>query len=199
MLTVEASRAVPHITAVGWDDEGVAPEAFPLIQGGKLMTYLHSRQTAGELGAPQRDAAASHRLGSAVAQTAGTEVLVQTPHLTMAPSASKTSLMDLCKDIPHGILVRSLPYLQTERDLGTGHFNYGCSIFEISRGKLVARLTLNEVVFSTRRLWNGLQAVGDAGTQESAYVPLVGGSYVTMQSVTAPAALFKEVNVVSNK
>jgi TldD protein len=88
LLNLTADRAMPHLQAVKWDDDGVEPEAYALVKDGVVVDYHTNRQTAPALaswyqarGQPLR----SH--GCAVAQYADDPVTVGMPHLTVAPGS----------------------------------------------------------------------------------------------------------------
>jgi TldD protein len=199
LLTVTADRNVPDAAAVRWDDEGVVPDSFTLVKDGRLMDYQTSRQTASVLKdwyhsqhAPVR----SH--GGAVASNADDPIMVRTSHVSVAPSARKTSLEDLCRDMRHGILVRQGNYCTTDQQLSSASMNFALML-EIERGKIVRRIKGAALQFSALSFWKALNAVGDASTLlKSEFSTYKGQPWKSAsQSATAPAGFFKEINVIS--
>jgi TldD protein len=202
VLNVLSSRSVPSIAAVKWDDEGVEAHDFPLIQSGRLVDYCTSRQTAKALsawyaqrGVPVR----SH--GCAVVAGADTPVQVRAAHLSVAPSTTKASVDDLCRGIAHGVLVRQGRALATDHQFASGSFTKWAALLEIKNGKPVRRLYGNGLQFSTGAFWKGLTGVGDAGTVATSTFNLYKGEpwHAVTHSATAPAGLFKQVDVIATR
>jgi TldD protein len=206
-LTVTATRAVPTPSAARWDDDGVETQPYPVIQGGRLVDYHTSRSTAPALrtwyelqGQPVR----SH--GCAVATEAGEYPMVRTPHLTMNAGQSVASLETLYKDVKEGVLVLGLPDCSTDQMFASSTVSAplggldGRLVFKIERGKIVHRLGGNGLLLSTRRLWKEqLVSLGDATTvQQTDFAVQKGMPWQpAQQSTTAPAALFKDVDVMA--
>jgi len=200
-LSMTADRSVPTLQAVKWDDEGVTPEPYPLIQNGRVVDFHTSRQTAPALrewytkrGLPLK----SH--GCAVSPKADDPVTVRGPHISIVPSTNRASLDDLCKDVSHGLLVRQAPYIATDQQLSSGSVDWA-DMFVIDRGKPVRRIDIFKTgaEFSTRGLLKSLGALGDETTLRTADAQVFKGQPWVFHpgSATAPAALFKEINVVS--
>jgi TldD protein len=201
LLTVTANRAMPAVSAVKWDDEGVEPQAYSLITQGRLVDYHTSRQTAPALQAwYARNDRPLRSNGCAVAFDAEDPVLVRTPHLTVTPETKTANIEDLYKDLPRGILVRNASYMATDQQLSSCNLFHGVML-EIERGKIVRRVDGNGLQFGTSKFWKSLIALGDSSTVQSIVIkPMKGQPWVeAAQSTSAPAALFKDVNVISRK
>jgi TldD protein len=208
LITLTGNRSMPTVTAVKWDDEGVEPHEFPIISAGQLVDYPSSRQTASVLQdwyARRNQPLRSH--GCMVAPDASDPLLVRAPHLTVVPNTQASSIDDLCRGISHGILVVKKGYCSTDQQLASGSFGgpepYGYRfglMLEIERGRIVRRVEGNALEFRTKSLWQSL-LVALGGTEtvyESTFAMDKGMPWrATMQSVTTPAALFKDVNVIS--
>jgi TldD protein len=202
LLTVTADRASSSPMAVKWDDEGVEPQASTMIRNGQLVDYLSSRQTATVL-QPwyERQGVSPQSRGCAVAPRASDPVAVRVPHLTMAVGDTGATLEELCKNIGHGILLRDDHYFSTDHKLASGNIttSFKGVMLEIERGKIVRRLERNGFQFSTGAFWKSLLALGGMRTVcNTTFDVYKGQPWVpAVQSVTAPAGLFKEVNVFS--
>jgi TldD protein len=202
LLSVTATRALPALSAVKWDDDGVEPQDYSVIQNGTLVDYHTSRQTAPAL----RDWYAQQKLplrshGCAAAPNADGVVLVQPPHLSITPGTQTATLDDLCRDMGRGILIRDAGWFGTDQQLASGAYTEFGHMFEIEQGKVVRRIVGNGLQFMTSRLWKSLVAVGDAGTvRRGAAVVYKGQPWTAMtQTASAPAALCKDVDVISTQ
>jgi predicted Zn-dependent protease len=80
LVRVSADRATRGYTAVRWDDEGVAPVSTPLIDGGRVVGLLTTRETASLVGAGAPSS------GCATAPQATQPVMAGGAHLTLVPN-----------------------------------------------------------------------------------------------------------------
>jgi predicted Zn-dependent protease len=199
-LTLRTDRALPSVTSAKWDDEGVEPVAGPLIQDGQLVDYETSRQTVGVLQPwyQQRNRPLTAR-GRLVAPSAANPPQIRCGHITAAPSASSTTVDDLIRDMPRGLVVRGGTTISTDQQLSTGSLNsFDALILEVQKGRIVRRIKDAGLEWSTVAFLKQLVAVGDTSTVAHATgdtykgVPWHRAEY----HATAPAALFKEINVI---
>jgi TldD protein len=198
---------MPTITAVKWDDEGVESHEFPVITQGKLVNYHSSRESASALqaSAPTRNIreqqGAPRMHGCAVAPDAGCSVMIRPPHLTVAPSPTMTTVKDLCADVSHGLFVRETPWVNTDQQLASGSLFYGRLMLEIEKGQFVRRIEGSGIQFGTAKFWKSLTMLGGARTMRTSDFEAFKGLPWRMlaQSATAPAGLFKDVDVISTK
>jgi len=206
LLSVTANRTPPSVVAVQWDDDGVAPREYTCIRDGRLVDYHTSRQTAPILddwyktqGIPRRSN------GCAVAPHADYPVMVRAPHLTVAPTARTASLAELCRDLGRGLLIRGMPHVSTDQQFVSASMSLrnsefgACEMFEIERGVPVRSIHGNAVEFATSKFLKALVALGDATTTQSTALSFYKGNpwKGALQSVTAPAAVVKELNVIA--
>jgi len=201
LLNVTGHRAPPSFLATKWDDDGVESRPFPLVNQGRLVDYSSTRHTATAL---QSYYAGHGRTpssnGCATAYQAELPVSVASPHLTIAPGTTRASLEDLYKDMSHGLLVRMGSDVAVDHQLASGFSSDGC-VFEIVKGKIVRQIFGSAFEFSTARHWKSLAALGDARTTLTAAFDSEKGQpwHRMIQSTTAPAGLFKDVNVMSTR
>jgi TldD protein len=202
LFNVKAHRVSPAIGAVKWDDEGVESLPYPLIEEGVLSNYHTSRETAGVLRpwyAQRQQTTRSY--GCMVAPDASAPVMVRSPHVTIAPSATVASVDDLCKEVRRGVLVRGTRYVTTDPQFSSGSILSTGQRFEIENGKVVRRLDGNGLEFVTRNFWKSLVALGDASTVANSSFEISKGQpwRSALNTATAPAGLFKDVNVITTK
>jgi TldD protein len=192
------------MSAVKWDDDGVETRQFPMITEGRLVNYAASRHAASELDAESSNTvSAPQSYGCAVAGEAGEPVAVRVPHVTVAPSKKPVSIEDLCKDIPRGLLVRDMRFapLVDQQFTSVAVPSWNAVMFEIERGTVVRRITGNELQFPTAKFFKSLTALGDERTvRHSSFNAIKGQPWSTVVcSTTAPAGLFKDVNVIGTR
>jgi TldD protein len=200
LLTVTADRAAPNdYRAVRWDDEGVAPTPAPLIDKGRLVSYYASRQSAAALAAaaPSLPATAATLGYTSAAPDTGMEMIV--PHLTVVPAPFAASVEDLCRDVSRGVLLyQNHERWRSDSMLASGFksCNRDGNLFEIVNGKVTHRLCRVGLQFATQRWLNGVRALGGVQTVEEAACDERTRWKSQWPKATAPAALFKEIDIV---
>jgi TldD protein len=202
LITAVSTRAMPDISAVKWDDEGVEPDEYRIIDAGTLVDYHTTRQTAAALrsvyerrGQPVK----SH--GCAVAREAEYIPQVRAPTLSIAPAAQETSLDDLCRNVKRGLLVRYEGGVMTDQQLVSGAMPFQTAVYQLEQGKVTRRIYGAGLQFQTAPFWKSLVALGGRDTLDSSsFFSYKGQPWrTTSQSVHAPAGLFKDVNVISTR
>jgi TldD protein len=150
-LTADALRPT-GLGTYGWDDEGVPATSSPLVQGGRFVGYLMSRETAPRLGLTSNGcmrAAGWNRLP-----------LIRMPNVSLEPG--EWALDDLIADTDEGV------YLETNRSWSIDdkryNFQFGTEMgYEIKHGKLGRLLRDCTYTGITPEFWNSCDAVCDAG------------------------------------
>jgi hypothetical protein len=200
LMSARVDRAVPSSVAVGWDDDGVVPEPYTVVDRGHVVDIHTTRETAPVLaewyqrrGMPLR----SH--GCAVAPDPDHVPRGNGGHLTVAPSPTPATINDLLREMPRGFLVIN-GSVEASPGLTRGRVgpNYDGVIVEIQRGIPVARTSVHMQFLTQPLLKKNLRALGDAATVQTAEVLSLKGMPWTgaFQNVTAPAALCSDVEVV---
>jgi TldD protein len=202
-LDVTAGRTAPSVNATKWDDEGVEARAYKLVSAGCIVDAHTSRRTAGALRAwyASRGEPVVSK-GCAVALGATDPVVVRTPHLTVAAGTQPQTVESLCEGMSSGLLVREASWSEISMtpQLGSGTLHQRM-MFDIARGKIVARVRGAGVQFRTRPLWNSLSALGDTTTVRTAdYFASKGQPWLAApHGVTAPAAMFRDLDIISTE
>jgi len=197
LLTITSDRKLPSSMAAGWDDEGVAPEPYTLIDRGHVVDYHTTRETAPALaewyarrGRPLR----SH--GGTVATRPTSVPTSAFGMLRVAPATSPMTVYDLAKEISHGFIVRGgMSRAEAGLSLATV---YGMMV-EIQNGKPVARTDVTLKCATKATFQKNLLALGDATTVLPSVVRTPKG--IPWEEVTsfinAPAALCRDVDIIS--
>jgi TldD protein len=187
LLTVRGDRSLNGLAATGWDDEGVKPEAFTLIEKGVVVDYLALRETApmlsewyGKRGLPVR----AH--GVAVAGVLPVQESV--PNSTVEPGPQNINVDDLIKDVKRGVYFSGPGDISPDFGL-LNAYGEGLGAQEIRNGKVVGDLTDIAIQFQTQTFWKSLIAIGGSSSVES----FVEG----LRTVRSVPARFREVNVVN--
>lgn len=202
LLTVRADRSRPHGAAtVGWDEEGVAPEAYTYIRGGFAVDYHTNRQTAAAIapwyerrGEPVR----SHGCAVGAGQALPT---VQLPNVTMQPGPGNATLEDLIADTARGFYVE-VASGSLDQQLLTGQFVGQAR--EITRGKLGAPVTDFAFQFVLPQLWKSLDALGGVGSSAQSVkrgdprLGMIGDPLqIPWSTISVVPARFRQVNVLN--
>jgi len=198
LLSMHVDRALPSTLAARWDDEGVDIRPYTVVDRGRVVDYHTTRDTAPLLvewymaqGRPlaSRGGAMAAHVVSAPSCTGG--------HLQVSPSTTSASVYDLARELTHGFIVRDARS-ETEPGLTAGMTTAEFAI-EVRNGKPVARTNLR-MQFTTKALLKAkLAALGGPESVRTSAVSIPKGVpwEPVEHAVTAPAALCKDVDVLS--
>jgi TldD protein len=159
LIDIVADATAPGgMGTFGWDDEGVAGQSVPLVQGGILVGYLTSRETATKIGRTS---------GGAMRADGWNRIpLIRMTNINLLPKPGM-SLDDIVADTDDGL------YLSSNRSWSIDdrrlNFQFATEVaYEIKGGKK-GRLFKNPTYTGiTYEFWRSCDAVGD----ESSYVML---------------------------
>jgi TldD protein len=134
----------------GWDDEGVAGRAVPLVSGGVLRGFLSSRETASEVGLDRSG-------GCMRAEGFARQPIIRMTNINLEPGDAGT-LEDLIADTDRGI------YMETNRswsiDQRRLHFQFATeAAWEIRDGQRTRLLRNPSYAGITPEFWAGLDAI----------------------------------------
>ncbi len=199
VMNVTGDRTVEHgLATVGWDDEGVAAQRFDLIRDGVLVGYQLNREMA---------AANAERLGSdrsngcGYADSPGHIPMQRMANVSLQPDPDGPSLDELVGRVERGILIKG----DRSWSIDMQRFNFqftGQQFHRIEDGRITGQLRDVAYQASTTDFWGSMEAVGGPQTY------LLGGAFncgkgqpgqVAAVSHGAPAALFRDVNVLNTR
>lgn len=200
LLTLTANRSERGGAAtVAWDDEGVRPDEFTLVQNGVLTDFQTTRESAGWLADSYTKASRQIRShGCAAAPRAIHAPLTHTPNLRVKPGSEAQDFDDMIAGIEEGLAVKNM---HVHMDFQSLNGSAEGSVYEIKDGKRVARIVGAGFLFRSPELWKGLVALGGAdsvrryGTSASKGEP----ERAMFHSVSAPPAVFEEFTVIDPK
>ena len=154
-LNVVADATLPGgLGTYGWDDEGVPGRRLGLVEGGRLVATLSSRETAGATGLGASG-------GAMRADGFARQPLVRMTNVSLEPGEGG-GLDDLVAGVDEGL------YLETNRSWSIDdrrlHFQFATELAREIRGGELGGLRRNPVYAGvTPRFWAALDAVGSAG------------------------------------
>ena len=165
LVTIVADATAPGgMGTFGWDDEGVAAQAVPLVKEGIFSGYLSSRETAPRIG---------RRSGGAMRADGWNRIpLIRMTNINLLPVAGM-SLDDIVADTDDGIyLEQCRSWSIDDRRL---NFQFATEVgYEIVGGKKGRLLKNPTYTGITYELWRSCDAVGDASSYRMLGTPNCG-------------------------
>lgn len=198
MLSLTANRSEPGAAAtVKWDDEGIVPDEFPIVKNGLLVDFQTTRESAGWLqeantkrGVPTR----SH--GCSAAPSAVDAPMQHVPNLAIAPGREASGDFDtLVSGMADGVAIKQAS-LDMDYQAGSG-LGFG-NVFEVKKGKRVAKYQSAGFLFRSTDLWKSLLTIaGDAQMRRLGFSAQKGEPPQTcFHSVTAAPAVVKGLTLI---
>jgi len=199
LLSVSANRSeMGGAATMKWDDEGIVPDDFALVKDGLLVDFQTTRESAGWLkdayvknGKPLR----SH--GCSSAPSAVEAPMQHVPNLVLAPGREAGDFDSLVSGMADGIAIKQASLdvdFQAGSGLGLGN------IFEVKRGKRVARYPSAGFLFRSTDLWKSLLTVSSDAQLRRYGVSAQKGEppQTCYHSVTAPPAVVKGLTLIDS-
>ena len=188
-----ADRTQPHgLATVGYDDEGVAAQRWPLIRQGLFVDWQTTRDLAPLIGEKE-----SH--GCLHADSWGSVPFPRMPNVSLEPAAQETSLADLAANVDNGILI----YGNGSWSIDQQRYNFqfgGQTFWEIKNGKVGDML--RDVAYQSRTtdFWHACDGLGGRNTYELNGAANDGKgepSQINAVSHGCPVARFRQINVLN--
>jgi TldD protein len=164
-VNITADATQPRgLGTFGWDDEGTPAERFPVVERGRFVNYLTSRETAWWLAHHHRGTAPVPPLpfsnGTMRADGWGRVPLIRMTNISLEPG--DWTLEALIADTDDGL------FMDTPKSWSLDdkrlNFHFGTEVaYEIKGGKLGRLLRDGSYTDVTPRFWNSCDAVCDAG------------------------------------
>ncbi len=155
LVTIMADATAPGgLGTFGWDDEGVAAQAVPLVRDGIFVGYLSSRETAPRIG---------RRSSGAMRADGWNRIpLIRMTNVNLVPREGMT-LQDIIADTDDGLyLVTNRSWSIDDRRL---NFQFATELaYEIRGGRLGRMLKNPTYTGITWEFWRSCDAVADASS-----------------------------------
>ncbi len=154
LVNIVADATVPGgLGTFGYDDEGVPAQRAQIVEEGRFVDYLTSRQTAATL---QQESN-----GCMLADGWSNVPLVRMTNINLEPGEG--TLQDIIEDTEHGILMDA-PKSWSLDDKRL-NFHFGCEYaYEIVNGEITRLLKNPAYTATTPQFWNSCDAI--AGQKE---------------------------------
>jgi TldD protein len=184
------------LATIGWDEEGVKAQEWPLIENGIFVDYQTTREQVAwisDLTGIQRSHGCSH------AQNWSSIPFQRMPNINLLPALEDVTLEDVIGATDRGIYVESRGSYSIDQQ--RYNFQFGGQVFWEIRGGKKTRM-LRDLAYQARTLdfWNAMDMIGGAGTY------YVGGSFydgkgqpgqVNAVSHGCPVARFHQINILN--
>lgn len=184
------------LATVGWDDEGVPADAWPIVRDGVLVDYQTTREQAGWIAA-HTGVTRSH--GCAHAESWRYPPFQRMPNVSLLPGEDEVTLDDIVAGTDRGLLFVGRGSYSIDQQRYNFQFG-GQTCYEIRNGARVRLVRDAAFQGRTPEFWNALDMLGGPHTYE------LGGTFydgkgqpgqVNAVSHGCPVARFRGVNVLN--
>ena len=196
VMNVTGDRTVRHgLSSIGYDDEGVAAQAWDIVRDGVLVGYQLDRA----MGHMKAELNGGRSNGCAYADSSGHIPIQRMANVSLQPSPDDTSTDDLIGQVERGLYVVG----DKSWSIDMQRFNFqftGQRFFRIEDGQLAGQVRDAAYQATTTDFWNSMAAVGGEDTW------VLGGAFncgkaqpgqVAAVSHGCPTALFREVRILN--
>ncbi|MDY7012123.1 MAG: TldD/PmbA family protein [Cyanobacteriota bacterium] len=143
-------------STMGYDDEGVKSQRWPVVKEGILVDYLCDRETAYRLGRNSSN-------GSSFADSWSSLPMVRIPNLGLEPGkegdSHTASLAAMIADTEDGILIDGVGSFSIDQQRRNFQFG-GDAFWKVEKGKIVGMLKNVTYHSTTTEFWNRVDAIG---------------------------------------
>ena len=166
-MNVQADRDQPgSLSAVGWDDEGVQPDRYFIVEKGILQDYQTTREQAPMLDwwyQRQNRPVRSH--GNSYAQSWADIQFQRMPNISLLPGEQERSYEDLIAATDRGIAIVGDGSFSIDQQRYNAQFG-GQLFHEIRGGKIVGMLKDVAYQMRTPEFWNAMDMLGGRASYE---------------------------------
>ena len=201
LLTINGNRTDPgSVATVKWDDEGVEPVPFSIVDKGVLSNFSTTREGAGWLkDYYARQGVTVRSNGCALG---GDDLiggmhapLAQAPNMTVVPGAETADFDAVISSIGNGVAFKELRFdmdFQQMNGLASG------MTYEVRKGKRSAVLYGGGLLFKSSDLWKNMMRLGGGSSARRYGVQVMKGEprQYAFHSVTAVPVMFKDASVI---
>jgi TldD protein len=193
MMNVTADRTTEHgLATIGYDDDGVAAQAWDVVRNGRLVGYQADRQTAPMIGLERSN-------GCAYADSFAHVPVQRMANVSLTPALDGSDTRELIAGVRDGIYV--VGDNSWSIDMQRLNFQFtGQRFYRIRDGRLAGPLRDVAYQGSTVDFWNSLEAVGGPQTYLLSGASNCGkGQPLQLAAVShgCPSALFRGVRVLN--
>lgn len=196
-MNIQGDRSQPGtVSACGWDDDGVAPETYLIVQNGTLVDYQTTRDQVAWI-RPLTGRTRSH--GCSYAESWADVQFQRMPNVSLLPGEQDLMLDDLVAATDDGILIVGDGSYSIDQQ--RYNFQFGGQVFyEVKGGKVTGML--KDVAYQARNVdfWSSMDMIGGRRAYQ------INGTFGDGKGQPAqsnavshgcPPARFKNVNVLN--
>ncbi len=199
LLTVTGNRNEPGgLATVKWDDEGVSPAPFTIVDKGIVQSFQMNRELAAAYSSLDGTVGTDTRSNGCLYAEEGLNIpLIRTPNLEMRPGDSEDDLDSLIANIEDGVVFNQMSLGMDFQQLnGMGFSGTGC--FQIKKGKITAMLPSAGVLFRAPELWKSLSHIGGVGSLQRTPFQSTKGepSQEASSSITCPPVICRNQAII---
>ncbi len=184
------------LATVGWDDEGVPADSWPIIKDGVFVDYQTTREQAGWI-SEYTGVTRSH--GCSYAQSWDRVQFQRMPNVSLLPGDENRSIDDLIAATERGIVIKGRGSYSIDQQ--RYNFQFGGQVFEEVRGgKVVGRLRDVAYQGQTIPFWNSMDMIGGPGSYQLAGTASDGKGQPSQSNAVShgcPPARFRNVTVIN--
>ena len=166
-MNIQGNRnEVGSLGAIGWDDEGVAPETYDIIKKGVVVDYQTTREQAGELAwwyQQQGKSVRSH--GNSYAQSWADVQFQRMPNVSLLPGEKDITWDDMIAATDRGIAIVGDGSFSIDQQRYNAQFG-GQLYYEIRGGKIVGMLKDVAYQMRTPEFWSAMDMLGGKRSYE---------------------------------
>jgi len=144
------------LATVGWDDEGVPQDSWPIISDGVFMDFQTTRESA-PLIAELTGVTRSH--GCSAAESWEFSQLQRMPNVSLLPGENDYVIDDLISATDRGILVKGVGANNIDRSRDDYQFG-GQAFYEIRGGRIIGQVANVAYRDSMLDFWNSMDMLG---------------------------------------
>jgi TldD protein len=180
---------------VGWDDEGVAAQSWPIIEKGMLVNYQTTREMADWISNLTK---VRNSLGCSYGQDWASIPFPRMPNVSLMPNTQDLTEENVISATRRGIYIEGDGSFSIDQQ--RYNFQFGGQVFwEIRDGKRVRML--RDVAYQARTpdFWKSLAVLGGRNTYKLGAALNDGKGQPTQANAVShgcPVALFRNVNVL---
>jgi TldD protein len=192
-MTVTGDRIAEHgLSTIGYDDEGVATQAWDLIRDGVLVGYQLDRRIAKLKGFGRSN-------GCAFADSSQHVPVQRMANVSLQPAPGGPSTQDLISGMSDGIYV--LGDKSWSIDMQRYNFQFtGQRFYRISGGRLTGQLRDAAYQGTTTEFWGSMEAVGGESTYRLCGSFTCGKAQPAQTAAVShgcPSALFRGIRILN--
>jgi TldD protein len=161
IMNIQGDRSQPgSLSACGWDDEGVVPDTFLIIEKGIVNDYQTTREQAPWLDWWYKKKAKPTRShGCSYAQSWEDIQFQRMPNVSLLPGEKEQSFEDLIAATDRGIAIVGEGSFSIDQQRYNAQFG-GQLFYEIKGGKIVGMLKDVAYQMRTPDFWNSMDMIG---------------------------------------